>query len=147
MLIAAITATLYIGVAMPEYRPANALHVPRIPVEVWRTGDDSATIKFVDEVNAAFIKSDQFRLTNSETPGSLVISIPSHVTVNERRVEWVRFRVEVSRRAQDGNLRLLGQRNGRCRMGHCGERVVDVAKAMLAKVKPLKREATTSADP
>jgi len=48
-------------------------------VEVWSGGDDGLTLRLRDALESAFKSSQEFSLSSGKTPGTLVVTIPTHV--------------------------------------------------------------------
>jgi hypothetical protein len=51
----------------------------RTLVEVWRGGDDGLTVRLTNALERALESSPDFTLSSGKKPGSLVITIPTHV--------------------------------------------------------------------
>jgi hypothetical protein len=59
----------------------TAVATPSKPtwVEVWSVGDDALSLKLREAVENAFQSSPRFRLSSGKKPGTLVVTIPTHV--------------------------------------------------------------------
>ncbi len=81
------------------------------PVEVWTGGDDSLTHGLRYEVENRFKRSSDFVLSSGKKPGTLIVTIPTHVawTKNGTRTH-VRYKVEFS--SSDGVG--IGKSSGSC---------------------------------
>jgi hypothetical protein len=81
------------------------------PVEVWTGGDDSLTQGLRYELEKKFKSSSDFVLSSGKTPGTLIVTIPTHVewTKNGTRMH-VRYKVEFS----SSNGAGIGKSSGSC---------------------------------
>ena len=103
-------------------------------VEVWRGGDDGLTLRLTDALESAFRSSPKFTLSNGRKPGTLVVTLPTHV-------EWrqVGTRTQVSYSvdfaAIDG--RNIGASKGSCwddALVKCASHIVGDAEIAAHKI-------------
>ncbi len=66
-----IIASLWVASACVKSQPTL--------VEVWRGGDDGLTIWFTEAIESAFQSSPEFTLSSGKKPGTVVVTIPTHV--------------------------------------------------------------------
>lgn len=107
----------------------------QVPVEIWRGGDDNLTAGFADQLNKAFLAAPDFSLSPANTPGALVVTIPTNLSwrrIGHRtRVEYA---VEFSG-AGRGPL-VFGGVQGECwadRFRPCAAGVVTAARSYMRR--------------
>ena len=111
----------------------GASSAEQMPVEVWRGGDDGATIRLTDALETAFRASPNFFLSSGKKPGTLVVTIPTHVgwkQIGERN--QVLYTVEFT--SADG--RNLGAIKGLCwddALSQCAVQIVKDASATVRR--------------
>jgi len=107
----------------------------RIPVEVWSGGDDGLTQRLQDAMERAFQASPDFVMSFGKKPGTLVVTIPTHVkwqNVSDRML--VRYKLEFS----SASGQRLASREGQCwadEYPKCAARILDDAKAAARKIR------------
>jgi hypothetical protein len=128
------TETIAAMIAVSLIVPACAMgasDAKQTPVEVWRGGDDGATLRLTDALEATFRASPAFVLSSGKKPGTLVVTIPTHVgwkQIGGRN--QVLYTVEFT--SADG--RNLGTATGSCwddALSECADQIIrDAANAM-----------------
>ncbi len=106
----------------------------RIPVEVWRGGDDGLTSRFAGGLESAFRASRDFSLSKGDEAGALVVTIESNLTTKrvgfgDRAYYVVVFGASDSKQ--------LGSTNGSCwerELQACIAKVVEAARTASAKL-------------
>jgi len=65
------------------------------PVEVWTGGDDGLTQRLREEIENKFKSSSDFVLSSGKKPGSLIVTIPTHIAWTQKGARtYVRYKVE-----------------------------------------------------
>ena len=103
-------------------------------VEVRSGGDDGLTLRFRDSLENAFRSSRDFSLNASNTPATLVITIPQHVNWKQA---GKRTRVLYVVEFTSSENQSLGIRKGSCwddRLEQCAAQVVRDAQVMVRKL-------------
>ena len=59
--------------------PVEAGSAKATPVEVWSGGDDGLTLRLRASLQNAFKSSSSFVLSTGKKPGTLIVTIPTHV--------------------------------------------------------------------
>jgi hypothetical protein len=80
-----------------------------IPIEIWRGGDDGATIKFSEAIKAALAASHEFVLSHGNKPGTIFVTIPTNVRwrqVGER--EEISYVIELMQKSPRRTERFSG---------------------------------------
>jgi hypothetical protein len=81
------------------------------PVEVWTGGDDSLTQGLRYEIENKFKSSPDFVLSRGKKPGTLIVTIPTHVAWAQKGTRThVRYKVEFSSSDDIG----IGRSSGSC---------------------------------
>ena len=105
------------------------------PVEVWRVGDDALTSRFRDELESAFRAAPEFSLSSGKVPGTLVVTIPTHVAWREIGGETeVSYSINFTGPAGEA----LGESVGRClehRLEDCVTHVLKDARSVRLKLR------------
>lgn len=103
------------------------------PVEVWSGGDDGLTLRLRASLENAFKSSPAFVLSSGKKPGTLIVTIPTHV-------EWKQFgkRMKVLYRVNFASVdnQPLGGSEGSCwddELARCANKVVKDATAVAHK--------------
>lgn len=103
-------------------------------VEVWSGGDDSLTVGLRNVLENAFKSSPDFTLSSGKKPGTLIVTIPTHV-------KWKRAgkRTKVFYRVEFTSVdnQPLGVSKGSCWddvMTKCANRIVNDATAVAHRV-------------
>jgi hypothetical protein len=103
-------------------------------VEVWCGGDDGLTTKLRDSLENAFKSSSDFRLSEGKKPGTLTVTIPSHVG-------WklVGKRTQVSYTVEFASVdnQPLGSSAGSCwedALSTCASKIVKDARSAARKI-------------
>jgi len=102
------------------------------PVEVWTGGDDGLTQRLADAVRDEFKQSSLFALAPASTPGSLRVTIPTHVGWEQ---VGGRTRVMYQLRLDRGD-RNLGESSGVCwedELRTCARQIVEATKNEIAR--------------
>jgi len=103
-------------------------------VEVWSGGDDGLTLRLKDTLEKAFKSSDAFTLSSGKKPGTLIVTIPTHVAwkqVGERTK--VLYTVDFA----SVDKQPLGSSKGSCwddTLTKCTSKIVKDATAAARKV-------------
>lgn len=104
------------------------------PVEVWSRGDDVLTLRFRASLEEAFKASSAFVLSSGNKPGTLIVTIPTHV-------EWkqVAKRTKVLYTVNFASVdnQSLGASDGSCwddALTKCAKKVVKDAAAAARKL-------------
>lgn len=135
MLIRQRLATLTIAAAAIAACAASSLRASPVPIEIWRGGDDGLTVRLRDAIEAAFRAAEDFSLSSGNSPGTLIVTVPSNVAwrrIGERAeiVYLVRF--------SDGASRSLGTRTGTCgedQLRECAAQVLAGARVAAANLR------------
>lgn len=97
--------------------------VGKTPVEVWCGGDDGLTRRLCEALEAQFGASPWFVLSNGKKPGTLLVTIPTHV-------RWTqgggRTRLEYAVEFASADARPLGASSGACwedELAKCAEAI------------------------
>lgn len=73
------TIAAMVAVSLIVTACAMGTYAKQTPVEVWRGGDDGATLRLTDALEATFRASPALVLSSGKKPGTLVVTIPTHV--------------------------------------------------------------------
>lgn len=131
VILSAISAISLAGAA----GASDAAPPHRIPVEVWSGGDDGLTQRLRDAMERAFQASPDFAMSFGKRPGTLVVTIPTHVkwqNVGDRML--VRYTLEFS----SASGQRLASREGHCwddEYPKCAARILDDTKAAARKIR------------
>jgi hypothetical protein len=113
----------------------DASATKRRSVEVWCGGDDGLTLGLRDALEKAFASSPDFYLSRGRTPGSLIVTIPTHVRwMKVEKRTWVDYAVEFDLK---GNHH-LGKDAGSCwddEIQECAAQIVIEARAVARKTQ------------
>jgi hypothetical protein len=105
----------------------------QILVEVWSGGDDGLTLKLRDTLEEAFRSSSAFALSSGKKPGTLIVTIPTHVGWKQKgKRTQVLYTVEFT----SVNSRPLGTSTGSCwddALTKCANKIVKEATAAAHK--------------
>jgi hypothetical protein len=107
---------------------------PRL-VEVWRVGDDALTSRLRDKLESALETSRDFALSSGKKPGTLVVTIPTHV--GWKRTSGGRTRVTYKVEFSSVNDQKIGTSIGSCwddSLGKCAAQIVEEAKIAANKI-------------
>jgi hypothetical protein len=104
------------------------------PVEIWRGGDDGLTQGLVVALEGAFRSSPNFTISSGKKPGTLLVTIPTHVRWKEigGRTQ-VRYTVEFA----SADNQSIGRSRGTCwddALAECAAHIVRDAKIAARKV-------------
>lgn len=103
-------------------------------VEVWCGGDDALTLSLRDTLENAFKSSQDFSLGSGKKPGTLVVTIPTHVGwkhVHKRT--QVLYSVEFS----SADNKIFSTSTGSCwddRLAKCAAQIVKEARIAVRKI-------------
>jgi hypothetical protein len=103
-------------------------------VEVWSGGDDGLTTKLRDTLENAFKSSPDFRLSAGKQPGTLTVTIPSHL---EWKLVGNRTQVFYTVEFTSADNQHLGSSAGSCwedALSKCASRIVKDAKIAARKI-------------
>jgi hypothetical protein len=104
------------------------------PVEVWTGGDDGLTQRLRDEVENKFKSSFDFVLSSGKKPGTLIVTIPTHVAWTQQGTRThVRYKVEFSSSDDIG----IGKSSGSCwddNLAECAARIYGGAQRAARKL-------------
>jgi hypothetical protein len=81
------------------------------PVEVWTGGDDGFTLQLRSEIEYKFESSSDFVLSTGKKPGTLIVTIPTHVAWTTKGTR-TQLRYGVLFSSSDGNG--IGKSSGSC---------------------------------
>ena len=103
-------------------------------VEVWCGGDDGLTLRLKDTLENAFKSSSAFALSSGKKPGTLIVTIPTHVGWKqvEKRTQ-VLYTVEFT----SVDNQHLGATTGSCwdnALTKCATKIVKDAKVVARKL-------------
>ena len=105
------------------------------PVEVWTGGDDSLTRSLRDAVENKFKSSPDFVLSSGKKPGTLIVTIPTHVAWTQDGTRThVRYQVEFSSSDDVG----IGKSSGACwddNFGVCAAQIYGSAQRAAHKLR------------
>ena len=94
-----------------------------MPVEVWTGGDDGLTQRLRFELENKFKSSPEFALSSGKKPGTLIVTIPTHVAWTAKGARaHVQYKVEFS--SADGNG--IGKSSGSCweeKLSDCADQI------------------------
>ncbi|MBZ5552407.1 MAG: hypothetical protein LAO21_06780 [Acidobacteriia bacterium] len=103
-------------------------------VEVWSGGDDGLTLRLKDTLEKAFKSSSAFALSSGKKPGTLIVTIPTHVGWKQKgKRTQVLYTVEFT----SVDNQPLGTSTGSCwddALTKCAARVVKDAKIAARKM-------------
>ena len=106
-----------------------------IPVEVWSGGDDGLTQRLRDAVERAFQASPDFAMSFGNRPGTLVVTVPTHVKwQNLDDKTLVRYTIEFS----SASGQRLDRRKGRCwdnEYSKCAGRILGDARTAARRIR------------
>jgi hypothetical protein len=104
------------------------------PVEVWTGGDDGLTQRLRDQIENKFKSSSDFVLSSGKKPGSLIVTIPTHVAWIEKGARThVRYKVEFS--SSDDTA--IGKSSGSCwddNLADCSAQIYSGAQKAAQKL-------------
>jgi hypothetical protein len=103
-------------------------------VEVWRGGDDALTQKLTEALESAFQSSPNFTLSSGKKPGTLVVTIPTHVGWKQigRRTQ-VSYKVEFA----SADNQKIGAGKGSCwddTLAKCVSKIVRDAEGAARRI-------------
>lgn len=105
------TLSTLCGLAILGTYALSADPAKRTPVEVWTGGDDGLTQRLRYEIENRFKLSSDFVLTSGKKPGTLIVTIPTHVAWTTKGTRThLRYRVKFSS-SEDTEL---GKSDGSC---------------------------------
>ena len=118
-------ATSALGQAAPK----------RTLVEVWRGGDDGLTFRLTSALERTLESSPDFTLSSGKKPGSLVITIPTHVAWKQ-----IGGRTQVTYVAEftSDTSEKVGKTSGSCwddALAKCVDRIVKKAKIAARNIQ------------
>lgn len=105
------------------------------PVEVWRTGDDALTSRLRDAIENALGASSDFTLSHGRKPGTLLVTIPTHVKSKAAKGGQTRVFYNVEFSSID--TRIIGRSSGACwddSLSSCAAQVVKDAKLAAQRI-------------
>jgi hypothetical protein len=104
------------------------------PVEVWTGGDDGLTQRLRDKIENKFKSSPAFVLSTGKKPGSLIVTIPTHVAWTQKGARiHVRYKVEFSSSSDIA----IGKGSGSCwddNLADCAAQIYDGAEGAAHKL-------------
>jgi hypothetical protein len=104
------------------------------PVEVWTGGDDGLTQRLRDGIENKFKSSSDFVLSSGKKPGSLIVTIPTHVTWTQKGSRtYLRYKVEFS----SSNDIEIGKSSGSCwddNLARCAAQIYGGAQRSVHKL-------------
>jgi hypothetical protein len=127
------SAASSLGAPLCATQPAS---VKPTLVEVWRVGDDALTSKLRDALETSIETSTDFVLSSGKKPGTLVVTIPTHIkwkTTRGGRTQ-VTYRVEFS----SVNDERISTSSGSCwsdSLGECAAQIIKEAKVAASKIR------------
>ena len=105
------------------------------PVEVWTGGDDGLTQHLRDAVESKFKASSDFVLSSGKKPGTLIVTIPTHVSWTHSGTRThVRYKVEFSSNEGAG----LSRSSGSCwddNFAACASQIYGSAQKVVHKLR------------
>ena len=103
-------------------------------VEVWCGGDDRLTIRLRDTLENAFKSSSDFRLSSGKEPGTLIVTIPTHVRWKQaKKRTQVLYTVEFA----SADNRTVDTSTGSCwddALEKCVTKIIKDAKIAVRKI-------------
>jgi len=105
------------------------------PVEVWCGGDDGLTLRLRDTLESAFRLSPEFTVSSGKKPGTLIVTIPTHVKWKQidRRTQ-VLYTVKFASTENQN----IGTSTGSCwgdALKKCADHIVKDAKVAVRKIQ------------
>ena len=133
---------ILVGLAPLFQETTTAVNRSQTPVELWCGGDDNLTQGVCRAVFREFATSPDFRVSNGEEPGSLIVTIPTNVDWKER---GKRTRVFYIVEFTSTHEKKLGTRKGACwdnDFRACATQIVKHAKIAARKLPPIVKRAS-----
>lgn len=105
------------------------------PIELWVSGDDALTTELADALEKAFKSSKDFIMSNEKLPGTLIVSIPTHV-----QFEHFGSRTKVFYTVEFSTIHneKIGTSTGSCmdnNLSECTSKILIEAKAASINIK------------
>jgi len=134
MTLPSIRWSVIIAVLLVVQSAAEAASTKPTLVEVWSGGDDSLTTGLRNVLENAFKSSSDFTLSSGKKPGTLIVTIPTHV---EWKLAGKRTKVFYTVEFTSVDNQPLGVSKGSCLddvMTKCANKIVRDATALVHKV-------------
>jgi hypothetical protein len=124
------------SIACASHPPPSLTAAPR-PLEMWRVGDDSLTLRFSEGLREALRELPEFKSSRDLQPGTLVVSITNQLGWKE---VGIRTKVSYNVHFIDWRRRLVREVSGSCwedEMSKCVARVVKEARRASRELPPV----------